>query len=69
MSSVSTTPEMLERIMRSGHVVVTEGPEDEHDGVDFANARKELVAEPLTLRGPCHQPADVVELHGGVHDA
>ena len=60
--------EMLERIARAGHVVVFEGPQHEHDGVDFTDVGEELVAQPLTLRCALDEPADVDDLDRGVHD-
>ncbi len=59
--------EVLERVGRAGDVVVGEGPQHEHDGVDLADVAEELVAEALALAGALDQAADVDELHGGRH--
>ena len=62
-SSISTMPQVLERVGRAGDVVVGEGPQHEHDGVDLADVGQELVAQALALAGPLDQAADVDELH------
>ena len=60
--------EVLDRVGRARHVVVLERPQHEHDGVDLADVGEELVAEALALARPLDEPADVDDLHGGVHD-
>ena len=47
------------------HVVVGEGPEDHHDGVDLADAAQEPVAHALAGGRSRHQAGDVDELQGG----
>jgi hypothetical protein len=56
-------PEVLERVVGTGHVGVGEGPQHIDDGVDLADAGEEPVAEPLALAGPLDETADVGELH------
>ena len=60
--------EVLQRVGRTGDVVVREGPQHEDDGVDLADVAEELVAQPLPLARPRDEPADVDELHGRGHD-
>ena len=66
-SSVSTMARCSSGSVGPDHVVVGEGPQHEHDGVDLADAGEEAVAEALALARPLDQPADVDELDGGVH--
>src|SRR5262249_15971152 len=42
--------------------------QDMGDGVDLANMREELVAEPLALGGATDEPGDVDEFELGRHD-
>ena len=58
-------PEVVQGIGRSGHVTVSESPEDEHNGVDLADAGQKSVTQPLALGGPLNQAADIGELHAG----
>ena len=60
--------QVLERIGGPGDVVVVEGPQHEHDGVDLADVGEELVAQALALARPLDEAADVDDLHGGVDD-
>ena len=61
-------PEVLERVGRTGDVVVDEGPQHEHDRVDLTDVGEELVAEAFTLRGALHQTADIDHLDRCVDD-
>ena len=65
-SSISTMRRCSSGSSGPGDVVVGEGPQHEHDGVDLADAAQEPVAEPLALAGPLDQTADVDDLHRGV---
>ncbi len=59
--------QVLERVRRSGHVVIGEGAQHEGDGIGLTDVGQELVAEALTRAGSFDQPADVDELHRGRH--
>ena len=60
--------QVVEGVGAAHHVVVLEGPQHQHDGVDLADAGQEAVAQALARRRPGHQPGDVDELEGGRHD-
>ena len=45
-------------------VGVLKAADDMHDGVHLADVRKELVAQPLALRGAADQPRNVHKLDG-----
>ena len=51
------------------HVVVGKAAHHVGDGVGLADVGEKLVAEPLALGSPGHQPGDVHELHGARHHA
>ncbi len=55
--------EVFERIGRAVDVVVDEGPQHEHDGVDLADPAQEPVPHPFALARPLDEPADVDELY------
>ena len=60
--------EVFQWVARARHVGIAKGSQDEHDGVDLANAGQELVAQALTLGCPLDQAANVGELHAGWDD-
>ena len=60
--------EMFERVGRSGNVVVDEGTQHEHDGVDLTNVGQELVAEALAFARSFDESTDVDHLDRRVDD-
>ena len=55
----------IDRSHHVDHVGILEAANHMYHGVDFANVREELVAEPFALRGALHEAGDVHELHDG----
>ena len=60
--------EMFERVGRSGNVVVDEGTQHQHDGVDLANVGEELVAEALAFARSFDESTDVDHLDRRMDD-
>ena len=60
---------MLEWVVGAGHVVIFEGTQHIHNGIDFTNVGEELVAETFTLAGAFNEAANVNHLDSGMHDA
>ena len=61
--------QMLERVIRSGHIVIFECAQYVHNGVDFTNVGKELVSEAFTFTCAFNESTNVDHLNRSVNNA